>query len=628
MATYEAQFELPRVAGNPYDPEKNDVRIVFRGSGGKQKTQLGFFDGGTTWRARLTVEAKEGKWQAASVTHNGALVRAKLTTLAQPQPLHFVRRKGLGFVHDDGRLYWPLGHNVAWRSGSFDVSDAFAKLGAAGENWSRVWMCHWDGKNLDWETKDDTLSVSVARRWDGIVAAAQKHGVYFQLVLQHHGPYALSVNSNWGENPWNVKNGGFLNTTAEFFTHPEALRRTKNKLRYIVARWGYSPSILAWELFNEVEWTEGAKSAPKTVEAWHESMAAHLRSLDIHRHLVTTSSHLAGGELYTAMDYEQPHAYPPDLAATALAVKPTTKPVFYGEIGPSGDLNSDAGQHLKAGLWASLFSDASGAAQYWTWDHIERRNLYGLFKAATGFVSASGVTALRRINASVMTPDGGVASSGPGKGWGETKRTEYPIRADGMIEGIGEMPSFLQGTAHREMFPKAELPVTLRQAGSIAVEVQTAARSGGTLVIKVDGKTVAEKAYPASSRDTPVNETLTAAIPAGIHKITLENPGADWVTIRKITVGPVGASVSALAKADPGGTRAALWLRRTATGAHPGGGTATLSGLRAGAYKLIWWDTVAGKALRGQALSATSSGQLVVPLPAFTSDIAAYLIRK
>ena len=119
-----------------------------------------------------------------------------------------------------------------------------------------------------------------------------------------------------------------------------------------------------------------------------------------------------------------------------------------------------------------------------------------------------------------------------------------------------------------------------------------------------------------------------AAIPAGIHKITLENPGADWVTIRKITVGPVGASVSALAKADPGGTRAALWLRRTATGAHPGGGTATLSGLRAGAYKLIWWDTVAGKALRGQALSATSSGQLVVPLPAFTSDIAAYLIRK
>ena len=251
MATYEAQFELPRVAGNPYDPEKNDVRVVFRGPGGKQKTQLGFFDGGTTWRARLTVEAKEGKWQAASVTHNRVLVRAKLTTLAQPQPLDFVRRKGLGFVHDDGRLYWPLGHNVAWRSGSFDVSDAFAKLGAAGENWSRVWMCHWDGKNLDWETKDDTLSVSVARRWDGIVAAAQKHGVYFQLVLQHHGPYALSVNSNWGENPWNVKNGGFLNTTAEFFTHPEALRRTKNKLRYIVARWGYSPSILAWELFNE-----------------------------------------------------------------------------------------------------------------------------------------------------------------------------------------------------------------------------------------------------------------------------------------------------------------------------------------------------------------------------------------
>ncbi len=622
MTTYETQFSLEGLSGNPFDPEKNDVQVRFFGPSGKPLTQLAFFDGGTTWKARLTIE---GAWVARSVTHNGAPVRTKLTTTTRPQPLHFVRRAGLGFVYHDGKPYWPIGHNVAWRSGNFDVSDAFAKMGAAGENWSRVWMCHWDGKNLDWETKDDMLSLSVAKRWDGIVEAAQRHGIHFQLVLQHHGPYAMNVNSNWGENPWNVKNGGFLKTTEEFFTHPEALRRTLNKLRYTVARWGYSPSILAWELFNEVEWTEGAKNIPKEVAAWHKAMAAYLRSLDVHRHLITTSSHLEGADLYAAMDFEQPHAYPPDLAATALTVKPTRKPIFYGEIGPSGDLNGDDGSALKVGLWASIFSEASGAAQYWTWDNIERRNLYGLFKAATGFVKASGVTELRRISASVITPDGGVASSGPGKGWAETKRTEFPVRTDGTIEGIGEMPSFLQGSAHRAMFPKADFPVTLKRAGSIAVEVQTVARSGGTLVIKVDSKVVAQKAYPASGGDQTVNETLTAVIPAGSHKITLENPGADWVTLRKITIGPVGASVAALAKSN--GTQAALWLRRTASGAHPGGGTVTISGLRTGSYKLVWWDTAAGKPLREETIRANASGQASLTIPRFTHDIAAYLKR-
>jgi hypothetical protein len=623
MTTYETLFSLPGIAGNPFDPEKNDVRVLFRGPGGKTKNQLAFFDGGTTWKARLTAQ---GQWQTVRATRNGAPVKAKLTTSATPQPLRFVRRKGAGFVYDTGALYWPLGHNVAWRSGSLDVADAFAKLGAAGENWSRVWMCHWDGKNLDWETKDDTLSLIVARRWDGIVAAAQKHGIYFQLVLQHHGPYALSVNSNWDENPWNVKNGGFLKTTAEFFTHPEALRRTKNKLRYTVARWGYSPSILAWELFNEVEWTEGAKNAPKTVEAWHKTMAAYLRALDSHQHLITTSSHLSGGDLYAAVDYEQPHAYPPDLTATALSVKPTRKPIFYGEIGSSGDLNADDGRHLRAGLWASLFSDSSGAAQYWSWENVDKRNLYGLFKAAIGFMRLSGVTELRRVRVAVTTPDGGVASSGPGKGWGKAGRTEFPVRPDGTIEGMGEMPSFLQGSAHREMFPKADFSVTLNKMGSVAVEVETVARAGGSLVIKVDGKTLAEKAWPTSARDLTVNETIIAPqIPAGVHKITLENPGADWVTLRKITIGPVGASVSALAKSD--GTRAALWLRRTANDAYPSGGTLTLSGMRVGAYKIVWWDTTSGKPFREQTLRADASGQLAVAFLPFRGDIAAFLKR-
>jgi len=617
--TFTVRFDLPKITGNPYDYEVNDIQVVFQGPGSATRSVPAYFDGGKSWEAKLTVAS--GVWRATKVTQNGKDQTPKaLNTRSVPVKGQLIRRKGLGFVYDDGSLYYPIGHNVAWRSGGLSVPEAFAKMGKVGENWSRVWMCHWGGCNLDWDMKDQSFNPSVINTWDQIVGAAEQAGIAFQLVLQHHGPYSSTVNTNWPENPWNAKSGGFLKSPEEFFTHPEALKRTKRKLRYTVARWGYSPSILAWELFNEVEWTDGARKTPKAVEAWHKEMVAFLRAHDVHQHLLTTSSHLEGGDLYAAVDYLQPHAYPPDLAVTALAVKPTEKPVFYGEIGPSGDLNGDEGSHLKAGLWASLFSESSGAAQYWAWDNIDRRNLYGLFAPATQLAKAMALSTLKPTVCTVSTPDGGVAASGPGQGWGATKRTEFPIRPDGQIEGIGEMPSFLQGNGHREMFPRAEFPVTLSAAGTFTVLVQNAAKAGGSLAILVDGKLVTEKRYPAAARDSQVNQSVEIRLTAGAHRVVLENRGADWITIGRINVSPVGASVQALAKSDS--TRAALWLRRTASGPHPGGGTVRLQGLRPGSYRLSWLSTSTGTPIQETTVSADKNGALTITLPAFVGDIA------
>src|SRR5690606_29016805 len=109
------------------------------------------------------------------------------------------------------------------------------------------------GKKME----DGELDRQVARRWDAVVDAAEEHGVYFQFVLQYHGQVSTSVNPNSHENPWNAANGGWLESPSHFFTDERARRLTRQKYRYIVARWGYSPSIMAWELFNEVELTDG-----------------------------------------------------------------------------------------------------------------------------------------------------------------------------------------------------------------------------------------------------------------------------------------------------------------------------------------------------------------------------------
>ena len=47
---------------------------------------------------------------------------------------------------------------------------------------------------------------------------------------------------------------------SDFFTDVRAKADYKNRLRYLVARYGYSTSVFAWEFFNEVCYTAWIRS--------------------------------------------------------------------------------------------------------------------------------------------------------------------------------------------------------------------------------------------------------------------------------------------------------------------------------------------------------------------------------
>jgi hypothetical protein len=204
------------------------------------------------------------------------------------------------FMRSDGVPYVPVGANLAWAAdnhpdllGYYD--NAFREFSKANLNWMRIWMAHWDGLNLDWlpanmgpSPKPGTLSEQVAENWDHILDDAEENGVYVQMVLQHHGQYTTYNDSNWAQNPWNAANpGGFLKSAGDFFTDPNAAVITLVKYRYIVARWGWSPAIVAWELFNEVHWTNAFREGHEAdVAHWHATMAAYIRSM---RRWITTS---------------------------------------------------------------------------------------------------------------------------------------------------------------------------------------------------------------------------------------------------------------------------------------------------------------------------------------------------
>jgi Domain of unknown function (DUF5060)/Cellulase (glycosyl hydrolase family 5) len=641
-ARLEAAFELSGVTGDPFDFTQNDVRVTFFGPGGQTITVPAFYDGGKSWRVRFT-PTRTGAHTLARVTRNGAeirpdaLDRRTFSVTGKPGP-GFIRRDARDasrFVFDDGEVYYPLGHNAAWKNGQgATVPVMLAHMGSAGENWARIWMCHWDGKNLDWpadhQVELGTLDLEAARRWDEIIAAAEQSGVYLQIALQHHGQYSSTTDSNWNVNPWNIRNGGFLSTPEEFFTDARARALTRAKYRYIVARWGYSPAILAWELFNEVEWTDAIRNKREgTVAAWHREMATFLRAQDPNHHLVTTSSHTDIAGLYDAMDYVQPHAYPPDPIPAVNAWKPSAwhRPIFLGEIGPGGRGRGDQATFLHSALWASLMSESSGAAQFWFWDAVERLDLYKEYRAAAAFLKESRLASLsgmRACTVEVSTPDSGVVSFGPGAGWGTAARTEFVVSPSGHVEGLESMPGFLQGNAHREMFPRATFRATYAEPGTFSLTIRQVAKGGAHPVIAVDGKPAAEHDFPAAAADQRVEVVLTANVPAGEHVIRLENTGADWVVLERITLAPYGPALRALAKANK--EHAALWLFPATAAAQPqpkiNKGTVAVPGLTPGRYRVRWWDTHTGKELTAQTVLVAHGGALTLPAPGGAADLA------
>lgn len=634
-AKFEASWTLSSQTGNPFDPADNDVDVVFTGPSVAKTTQPAFWDG-DRWRVRFA-PTRVGVY-TLQIMRNGAkatpvgLTASRFRCVASKSP-GFVRRDPQSahrFVFDGGQTYYPIGMDAAWLNGGQSYDPTFTQMQAAGMNWARVWMNNWDGKNLEWAVnradspKPGTLLIDVARRWDAIFNSAEKHDVYIQLTLQHHGQYTAHTDPNWADNPFNAANGGFLQNPDDFFTNAEARRLTRLKYRYITARYGYSTHLLSYELFNEVQNITEVRDHFQDVVNWHKEMAAAIRAEDVNHHLLTTSNSVPGEPLAEiGLDYDQVHTYVPDIISFFAGVHaPAAAPVFIGEWGPANTKTGLTETFLHDGLWASVMAPTAGAGQYWYWDNVEKNNWWPQFASVSGFLQSGGARpALDTLAPEVRSdsPLGDLSFDLPG-GWAPFTRDTATLPSGGSAPDLAGMSSFFQGTSHRDMRPK---PITFLVNCSVPsqfqVAVATVARNGAHPILGVGGRTAAEADFPAAAAEHDGGRTLTADLPVGQSTVTLDNTGPDWFRPR-ITVTHYAPPVAVLAK---GSLHAAeFWAyNRTRTDAPPATATLTLPGLAPGAYTVTLWDTWAGKALP-PVFATVHNGLLTVPLPPVTRDIA------
>ena len=289
-----------------------------------------------------------------------------------------------------GPFYYPFGQNISWAS---DYDYYFAKMRDYGGNWARVWMCPW---NLWLEGKGGpgVYDLKVAAELDRVVELAEEYGIGIQLVFDYHGMVA----NDWERNPYKVANGGWCTQAEEFWVHGEAKRFYKRRLDYIVARWGASAAIFAWELFNEVDLTRRVDD--RDIVAWHQEMGCYLKQIDPYGHLVTTSTaareRLPGLWKLDQIDFTQAHFYS-DEVYDKVSLNWRTysvygKPYFIGEFGrgylPRDDQVDPGGILLSAGLWLAATTPAAGNAMPWWWDtHIDPNKLYSRFGPVARFLA-------------------------------------------------------------------------------------------------------------------------------------------------------------------------------------------------------------------------------------------------
>ena len=431
----EITFDPGRVYENPFDPDVVDVTGHFLTPSGQEIMVPGFFYesyersmtdegweklipvGEPSWKVRYSpMEEGEHKFYVSIRDALGELRSREQTFTATPATdkrglVQVSKSDPMYFEFENGELFVPNGINMRDggdlaedQKGTYDFDYFFKRFQDEGLNFVRTWMCAWWG-GIEWSDKYHSRFDNVGRyamynawRLDYMFDLADQHDQFIELTLNSHGQLRRDkYDQEWQYNPYATRNGGYVASPSMLFTNQEVKQDFKKRYRYIVARWGYSQHLMSYDLWNEIDLSEGSNAAE--IAAWHKEMAGYLRSIDPWKHLICTHVCLAGGfgnylwdlpeiEYIQADAYWQPWWKKMNEFYTGKA-QYRNKPMLFIEYGPqTADLpvpyNIWAREWRVAG-WTGNMMPMAAPPQFWYQQQWDEHKLYGFQHAMARF---------------------------------------------------------------------------------------------------------------------------------------------------------------------------------------------------------------------------------------------------
>lgn len=625
----------------------------------------------------LSVQVKD-----ASGTRSSDPVRVAVDASAQTNP-GFVRiaPNGRYFAFDSGQPYFLIGPNMGWGTWGLwadQFDDWFRKLADNGGNFARIWMSEGRWKIEHPDTGLGRYDLASAAFYDDLFVAARQRGIYVMLTFLNHRE--LLEKDMWGQAPWpthvyNAAKGGPATRPVDFFTHPDARKGFRNRLRYLVARYSAYTSVGFWELFNEQEF---AGQGPQV--EWNREMSQYLADLDPYRRLVTTSCQNLPAELWNlpTMACTQLHYYGDDSTVDLVTPvvneslrlqKLASKPQLVAEVGISykrSDIAFDeagVGTSLHNSLWTAMMAGSAGGAAHWWWDsYIDPKNLWHVYQpfarfardvnwASSDFRPLPGITAQYLPTGPDTLADARLDCS---IDWQKSHGQPITLLPNGKADR--PLPRFLFSIAKPELRAPFTFNVDLAQPSEMVLRVAGVA-DFGMVRVSIDGKATRDFPFSALPGAADIVETkphngtgpFIAAIsaerrmpiPAGKHTITLDNVAGDWVKLESITFTNATSAqythITALGVQDAATATTLLWVLDERSNwkndkegktpiAHPGA-QVTIPVPQPGRYRITWYDTRKGQEVAGDAIEVTGP-TIQVKAPPFTRDIAARLARQ
>lgn len=572
----------------------------------------------------------------------------------------FVRRGNSNYlIFEDGSQYIMIGQNLCWQQNQkyLNFKNWTDNLAANGANFIRLWQCYW-GLGLEWTARTDIGTNGIyngLKRYsqinafytDKLIEQIEAKDIYMMLCINHHGMVSTSVNPEWNTSPYNVANGGPCNNTWDYFTNATAKNLHKNRLRYIVARWGYSKNIMSWELFNEVEWTDQYNTYRSVIKTWHDEMAQFLKEKDPSKHLVTTSFAHDNNDTDTwnlsSIDFTQTHYYNGSAnMETVLAegiknyLNLYSKPTYTGEFGVNTSQSSLStadpnGIHIHNALWATLFGGGMGTGATWWWDsYIGPRNLYYHYKAPAA-ISAKMNLSGHRYQPAVGAVSGGSAGElviSPGFGWGRSPANSFQIDLAGnMTPAASNLGSYIYGAQCKSAERNSpSFSINLPSVGEFKVRTADVSPhcNAQRIVIRVNNT---ERLNLLAAANT----TYTIALPAGASTVSIDNGGGDWFRVSAITISGIGSALNTYLLKSEDAKRVAGWIHNKKynwidagpSGSLPSAVSGTMlqiPGMVNGSYEVKWYDCLDGNVVHTLSANATG-GILNLSIPDVAWDL-------
>lgn len=574
--------------------------------------------------------------------------------------------------YDNKDPFFAIGANVCWWKNSCipDYENWLKKLYENGANTVRIWMAPWSF-GIEWDGPIGSYGHRQKQAFmlDRVMEIAERYGILVELCLIPHGEFSTGANPEWMNNPYNFINDGLLNKPSEFFTDPVAMKAFKNRLRYIIARWGYSTSVLAWELFNEVDLTDDYNSA--AVAAWHKEMAAFIKKYDVNRHLVSTSfsNRFQDPVVWKldGIDFTQTHSYEMRDEADKIYEISTSrledfpKPHIVGEFAMDTDAEiikkgpDKDGICLHNALWAGAFTLSFGAplAWYWEW-YIDDYNLYYHFSPLAEFVKGinwakEDLTEIKNRQVFFKSAEGrkgGDVSFYPGDAWEKPKKNSFRIKDDGSMVNEDYFSAYLFGTGKEDLRNDPVLAFKNEQPVRLVIRVNKVS-DDNELNVDINGRNVMAVSVCAKDFDSKkyfeewkiyqadISKEFVLEVPEGDNEILIGNKGKDWIKIESVKVENfLNARIAPVFVSGVQGPGSAyLWLKSMDYGWLKGPGTAVKDAyievvdLNPGRYVITFFETYTGSVIGEHQEIVEKDDPLRLELPEFSKDIAVK-IRK